>query len=259
MRTRRTSRPLTVGGAFALGACCGVLACTLAAVLVLWQGGFLLRPPPGAETLPAPEVPAAGGTGPGVDPREAGVPVGHPAPPTIGTTGTEAGGALPAESRPGSPAPGAPAKEGSAGEMLASRALTVPVEGITADQLVRSFTEERGSRAHEAIDILAPRGTPVLAVEDGTIARLFLSDAGGITIYQFDPGQEFCYYYAHLDRYAEGLAEGQPVRKGQVLGYVGTSGNAQPDTPHLHFAIYRLTGAKRWWEGVAIDPYDVFR
>jgi murein DD-endopeptidase MepM/ murein hydrolase activator NlpD len=128
---------------------------------------------------------------------------------------------------------------------------------VNPDNLVRSFADARGGRKHEALDILAPRNTPVKAVEDGRIARLFSSKAGGITIYQFDPSEQFCYYYAHLERYAEGLAEGDAVRKGQVIGYVGTSGNAPTDTPHLHFAIFQLTAAKRWWEGTPIDPYDV--
>jgi murein DD-endopeptidase MepM/ murein hydrolase activator NlpD len=142
---------------------------------------------------------------------------------------------------------------------LEDRDLAVPVEGVSKDQLTRTFSDDRGSRLHEAIDILAPRNTPVKAVEDGKIARLFYSQAGGNTIYQFDPTERFCYYYAHLERYAEGLAEGQEVRKGQVIGYVGVSGNAPKDTPHLHFAIFRLTDAKRWWEGTPIDPYDVLR
>ena len=103
------------------------------------------------------------------------------------------------------------------------------------------------------------RNTPVRAVESGRIARLFFSKAGGITIYQFDPTERFCYYYAHLERYAEGLREGQRVQKGQVIGYVGTSGNAPEDTPHLHFAIFRLTAEKHWWEGTPIDPYDILR
>jgi murein DD-endopeptidase MepM/ murein hydrolase activator NlpD len=99
----------------------------------------------------------------------------------------------------------------------------------------------------------------VVAVEDGTIAKLFNSKAGGLTVYQFDPGQQYSYYYAHLERYAEGLKEGDRVRRGQVLGYVGTSGNAPKDTPHLHFAVYRLTADKHWWEGTPIDPYDILR
>jgi len=143
---------------------------------------------------------------------------------------------------------------------LASRELTVPVQGVEPDKLVRSYHDARsGGREHEALDILAPRGTPVVAVEDGTIAKLFNSKAGGITVYQFDPGQNYSYYYAHLDRYADGIKEGMPVRRGQVLGYVGTSGNAPKDTPHLHFAIFRLTAEKHWWEGTPIDPYDILK
>jgi len=119
-----------------------------------------------------------------------------------------------------------------------------------------TFTESRsGGRVHEAIDILAPRNTPVLAVEDGRVVKLFTSAQGGLTVYQFDPGESFAYYYAHLERYAESLREGQEVRRGQVLGYVGTSGNAPKDTPHLHFAIFQLGPEKHWWQGAALNPY----
>jgi murein DD-endopeptidase MepM/ murein hydrolase activator NlpD len=142
-------------------------------------------------------------------------------------------------------------------EELRQRRLTVPVSGLGRDVLVGSFDERRGTHKHEAIDILAPRHTPVVAVEDGTIARLFFSEAGGTTVYQFDPGVRYVYYYAHLERYAGGLAEKSPVVRGQVLGYVGTSGNAPKDTPHLHFAIFKLTDDKRWWEGSPIDPLPV--
>lgn len=143
---------------------------------------------------------------------------------------------------------------------LAARKLTIPVSGIAPEKLVRSYDQARGGRRqHEAIDILAPHHTPVVAVEDGTIAKLFISKAGGLTVYQFDPREQYSYYYAHLDRYAEGLKEGDRVRRGQVLGYVGTSGNAPKDTPHLHFAVYRLTQDKRWWQGTPIDPYDLLR
>lgn len=143
---------------------------------------------------------------------------------------------------------------------LAARHLEVPVSGVKPDALARSYHDARsGGREHEALDILAPRNTPVVAVEDGTIAKLFVSKAGGITIYQFDPGGEYTYYYAHLERYADGLKEGMAVKRGQVIGYVGTSGNAPKDTPHLHFAVYRLTAERRWWEGTPIDPFDILR
>jgi len=143
---------------------------------------------------------------------------------------------------------------------LAARNLDIPVSGVKPDSLVRSYHDARsGGREHEALDILAPRNTPVVAVEDGTIAKLFVSKAGGNTIYQFDPGREYSYYYAHLERYADGLKEGDAVRRGQTIGYVGTSGNAPKNTPHLHFAVFRLTAEKRWWEGTPIDPFDILR
>jgi len=143
---------------------------------------------------------------------------------------------------------------------LAARKLTIPVSGFPANKLVRSYHEARnGQREHEAIDILAPRNTPVVAVEDGTVAKLFESKAGGLTIYQFDPGEQYSYYYAHLERYAGDLKEGDRIHRGQIIGYVGTSGNAPKETPHLHFAVYRLTSDKHWWEGTPIDPYDILR
>jgi murein DD-endopeptidase MepM/ murein hydrolase activator NlpD len=143
---------------------------------------------------------------------------------------------------------------------LSARRLTIPVAGIPGEGLVRSYHDARsGGRDHEAIDILAPTGTPVVAVEDGTIAKLFNSKAGGITLYQFDPDREYAYYYAHLDRYADGIKEGQAITRGQVIGYVGVSGNAPKNTPHLHFAVFRLTPEKNWWQGTPIDPYDILR
>jgi peptidoglycan LD-endopeptidase LytH len=143
---------------------------------------------------------------------------------------------------------------------LKGRGLIMPVKDVPRSALVQSFHETRsGSREHEAIDILAPRNTPVVAIEDGTIAKLFVSKAGGNTIYQFDPSEQYAYYYAHLERYADGLNDGDKVQKGQVIGFVGTSGNAPKDTPHLHFAVFRLNAAKHWWEGVPIDPYEILR
>ena len=137
----------------------------------------------------------------------------------------------------------------------------MPVQGAAAHALQDSYADQRsgGARVHEALDIMAPRGTPVLAVDDGAIAKLFLSQPGGITIYQFDPSRRFAYYYAHLDGYAPGLAEGQKVRRGQLLGYVGSSGNASPDAPHLHFGLFRLDAAQRWWTGVPMNPLPYLR
>jgi murein DD-endopeptidase MepM/ murein hydrolase activator NlpD len=142
--------------------------------------------------------------------------------------------------------------------MLARRDLEIPVQGITPTELRDTFNDARAiGRRHDAIDIMAPRGTDVLAADDGTIAKLFTSKAGGLTIYQFDPTQTFSYYYAHLDRYASGLAEHQPVHRGQVIGYVGSSGNASESAPHLHFAIARLDTDRSWWKGDPINPYPL--
>jgi murein DD-endopeptidase MepM/ murein hydrolase activator NlpD len=148
---------------------------------------------------------------------------------------------------------------GSDVDNLRRRSLVVPVRGLEADDLVSSFADARGRRRHEAIDILAPRGTDVLAVEDGEVAKIFTSDAGGLTLYQFDPTKTFVYYYAHLDSYAPTLKEGAMLRKGDVVGTVGTTGNAPKDTPHLHFAISKLDPDKRWWGGTALDPFLVWR
>ena len=135
----------------------------------------------------------------------------------------------------------------------------IPVRGVPASALVSSFADARSGHTHEAIDILAPRGTGVMAVEDGKVAKLFTSVAGGLTIYQFDPKAGFVYYYAHLDSYAAGLKEGDDVTRGQVLGYVGTTGNAPKNTPHLHFGISKLGPDRRWWGGTALDPFLVWR
>jgi murein DD-endopeptidase MepM/ murein hydrolase activator NlpD len=159
---------------------------------------------------------------------------------------------------------GGPALRGLDSDALAelrARKLAFPVQGVPPDRLINSFQDPRGAgtRLHRAVDIMAPRRTPVRAVEAGTIARLDRSAAGGISVYQFDPDERYCYYYAHLDAYAHGLKEGDKVERGQVLGYVGTTGNAPETTPHLHFAIYRLSDSKQWWAGTALNPYPVFR
>jgi murein DD-endopeptidase MepM/ murein hydrolase activator NlpD len=135
--------------------------------------------------------------------------------------------------------------------------IAMPIAGLKPADLRDSFAEIHGGHRHEAIDILEPRGTPVLAVDDGVIVKKFRSVPGGITIYQFNPDRTLCYYYAHLERYAEPLAEGQRVARGDTIGFVGTSGNAPPQTPHLHFAVYVLGPERRWWEGTAIDPYPL--
>jgi murein DD-endopeptidase MepM/ murein hydrolase activator NlpD len=154
---------------------------------------------------------------------------------------------------------GAAANE-AAVDVLRDHSLGVPVDGVKRNELQDTFSDLRGSsRAHEAIDIMAPRRTPVVAADDGTVAKLFTSKAGGLTIYQFDPSETFSYYYAHLDGYAAGLREGQTVKRGELLGYVGSTGNASADAPHLHFAIFRLTPERQWWKGEPINPYPVLR
>ena len=141
---------------------------------------------------------------------------------------------------------------------LKTRNIAIPVQGVDASRLRDNFSEIRGNRVHEAIDILAPRGTPVLAADDGVIQKLFTSAQGGLTVYEFDHDGAYCYYYAHLDRYAEGLTEGMAARKGDVIGYVGTSGNAPPGTPHLHFTIFKLGPEKQWWKGTAVNPFPLW-
>ncbi len=136
--------------------------------------------------------------------------------------------------------------------------LVVPVAGLAAADLSDTYDDPRGGgRVHEALDIMAPAGTPVLATADGVIKKLFDSDNGGLTIYQFDPTEQWSYYYAHLQRYAPGLAEGDHVKRGEVIGYVGSTGNASPDAPHLHFGIYRLGEEKDWWKGTPVNPYPL--
>ena len=143
---------------------------------------------------------------------------------------------------------------------LRSRTLTLPVQGVSTSQLGDTYSQARAAGTpHEAIDIMAARGTPVLAVEDGPVAKLFSSKPGGITLYQFDPTGQYAYYYAHLDRYADGVVEGATLRKGQVIGYVGSTGNASPEAPHLHFAIFKLGPERQWWRGTPLNPYRVWR
>jgi murein DD-endopeptidase MepM/ murein hydrolase activator NlpD len=148
------------------------------------------------------------------------------------------------------------ATAGARTSTLATRRLAMPVQGYDAHKLRDNFDETRGGvRRHEALDIMAPRGTPVVAADDGVIAKLYRSAAGGITIYQFDATQQYAYYYAHLDHYRDGLREGEPVKGGDVIGYVGTTGNAPESAPHLHFTIFELGPEKKWWRGKAVNPY----
>jgi len=154
-----------------------------------------------------------------------------------------------------SPPPAAPLAF-SDEEYLRARSLMVPVEGVPPEKVPDTYWQNRdgGARAHQALDILAKRGTPVLSADSGTVLRLQKNTLGGITIYATDAERRFVFYYAHLDRYAAGLHEGQTVAQGEVIGYVGTTGNAPKDTPHLHFQVMRFVDARQWWNGPPFDP-----
>lgn len=155
--------------------------------------------------------------------------------------------------------PSAAVVRAAAGQPAASGAgLAIPVVGVKPGELTDSFADMRGGRRHEAIDIMAPAGTPIVAAAPGTIEKLFRSDAGGNTVYVRSADRRTIYYYAHLRDYAQGLAERQTVRRGQPLGTVGSTGNADPAAPHLHFAVMQTTPAASWWgSATAIDPYPL--
>ncbi|MDQ6801492.1 MAG: M23 family metallopeptidase [Acidobacteriota bacterium] len=135
--------------------------------------------------------------------------------------------------------------------------IMIPVAGIRPENLKDNFADARTGHMHGALDIMAPRGTPVLAAVDGKVSKIFTSKAGGLTIYEADTAEAMMYYYAHLDRYANDLVEGKILRRGDVIGYVGTTGNATPTAPHLHFAIFILPPTKEWWKGEPINPYPI--
>ena len=184
---------------------------------------------PGRVEVP---LPIEGGSA-GDAPRPAAADAALP-PPRVTATGT---GALPADTDGG---------------------LLVPVQGVTTAQLQDTFTDARSEgRSHDAIDIMAPAGTPVLAVADGHVEKLFDSKQGGLTLYQFNPEGTRAYYYAHLQGYAAGIAEKKMLKRGEVIGYVGSTGNANPAAPHLHFAVFQLGPEKQWWKGEAINPYPL--
>jgi peptidoglycan LD-endopeptidase LytH len=243
---------------------------TLIAGIVLGAGGTLLllsRVPldnretaaitiPGDRPAPVPpKVPAA--ASPVIEPMAAPAPALTPAqaapvdPPRVASSG-RAGDSL---------AGMRPVDTSGTGGLVASgsgTALLIPVAGVKSAQIQDTYSQPRGSeRMHEALDILAPIGTPVYAVADGKIAKLFNSKPGGLTIYQFDPSEKYSYYYAHLDHYATALKEGQQVKRGDLIGYVGTTGNADPAAPHLHFAMFELGPEKNWWQGKPINPYPL--
>lgn len=140
--------------------------------------------------------------------------------------------------------------------VLASR-LIIPVQGVVASQLRDSYTDARSGHTHEALDIMAPRGTPVLSAADGRLLKLFQSVRGGTMVYAADPSDRFILMYGHLDAYADGLVAGMPLRQGQLLGYVGSTGDADAGAPHLHFAIARGHPSVAWWKGEPVNPYPL--
>jgi len=144
---------------------------------------------------------------------------------------------------------------------LRIRDVMIPIPGLTPDRLRDSFNQSRsnGARRHNAIDMLAPRGTPILAADSGTVLKMNRSTLGGISVYTSDPHGRYVYYYAHLDAYHPSIAEGMSIARGDTLGFVGSTGNAPPTGPHLHFAIYRTDDAERWFNGTPINPREVFR
>lgn len=202
------------------------------------------EPAPNVAAAPAAGVPAAQ-----IDPQ-------LPGPPSIQADLSEFDLPL----RPPSPAVGtsAPQSPADAAASAVHGKLLVPVQGIKLANLSDTYDQPRGTqRHHEALDIMAPKGTPVLAAADGKVAKLFTSKPGGTTLYQFDPSEKYAYYYAHLDRYADGIKEGMDIKRGDVIGYVGVTGNSDPNAPHLHFAVFELTPEKQWWKGTPLNPFPL--
>ena len=228
----------------------GFLAGALSLYYFLWRTGGLTPGHPLARTT----VDIAWGRGGSARPAS-------PAPeirPSAEPVATQAAVVTPKVSFPTLPESSTPtaSRPPLSGFTLGRDPLVMPVEGARATDFHDSFAETRGgTHRHEAIDITAPRGTPVVAAVDGSIEKLFTSNQGGLTIYEFDRDRHYCYYYANLDRYAKGVKEGQLVHRGDRVGYVGSTGEASAEAPHLHFTIFQLGPQKRWWLGTPINPY----
>jgi len=206
---------------------------------IITDGGALPAPPSDAPPAPVAAAPAAG----------------TPTDRLVQTDLSDA--SLPIRPATQSTAAAAASPELAAGAGTAGK-LLVPVEGVPYAKLTDTFDQPRGQeRHHEALDIMAPKGTPVRAAGDGKVVKLFDSKPGGLTLYQFDPSEQHAYYYAHLDKYADGIKEGMLLKRGDLLGYVGATGNADPSAPHLHFAVVALTPEKQWWKGTPLNPYPL--
>jgi murein DD-endopeptidase MepM/ murein hydrolase activator NlpD len=251
----------------------GIVVGAAGMYLLYWSGNL----PPHSPTVVAERVePAPAQNPPGFVPLPGTNEPELPAMPPAATASVEAPApamgleplAPPEQGEPSTPTPSANASEvpvpttpeaaAAVTAAATTQGLLLPVQGVQAKQLTDTFTQSRGTgRLHDAIDIMAARGTPVLAVADGRVAKLFTSKPGGLTVYQFDGAEKLAYYYAHLDHYADGLAEGRVLKRGEILGYVGSTGNASPEAPHLHFAVFVLGPEKHWWQGTAVNPYPL--
>lgn len=214
--------------------------------------GVRMPVPPPTDRIVLPDAPSL--------PASVSTPALAPVAPMAPLPGADAEGAPMAGEANASEQPAPDTLEATAALMAATAAgrLLMPVQGVQPAQIADTFTQSRGAgRLHDAIDIMAPRGTPVLAVAEGRVAKLFESKPGGLTLYQFDREEKLAFYYAHLDRYAPGLVEGRVVKRGDLIGFVGSTGNASPDGPHLHFAVFVLGPEKNWWKGTAVNPYPL--
>ena len=237
------------GGVFlrALANTMMVLLLIAAIVFVLWLNLFA-TPQPAATEVSAPQTAAT------EQPEEGKAPASSPAPDP-----TEEAATRPAASAQPEPPVTPPALQPPATGILAPR-LIVPVTGVKAEELRDTFTAARSEgRTHNAMDIMAAAGTPVIAAADGFVRRLMNSDKGGITIYQVSTDGKIVLYYAHLQRYADGIVEGKAVRQGEVIGYVGDTGNAGPGNYHLHFATWLVSDPKKFWHGENLNPYSLLR
>lgn len=206
-----------------------------------------------------PNVDTGGGAPPATPPSSGDAPAIAPPDPTPPAVDTGKGAPPPAPPQTDRVNPVPEGDQGDPGP-LALRGIGLPVANLNEKDIHDSFNQSRngGERRHEATDIMAPKGTPVVAVETGVIAKLFTSRPGGLTVYQYDPDEKYVFYYAHLDRYVDGLREGMLVRRGQRIGYVGATGNADPNAPHLHFAILQMGPEKKWYGDTRpVDPYPL--
>ena len=233
-----------------------IVLLAIVGVVAFYAGRSTAPAPAAAPVASAPETPASEPSAPAEDASRARTMTEPATGPVI--PGSEPSLSPPA-GLPTNPAmPGQAARTEGDPSGLAGRRFALPVANAKPDDIIDTYNQARGNeRRHEAAYIMAPRGTPVYAVDNGIVRKLFNSVPGGLTVYQFDSTERYCYYYAHLDRYAEGLREGMLLKRGDLVGYVGSTGNADPSAPHLHFAVFELGPEKKWHEGKPINPYPL--